>query len=446
MASREYAEELYNHALDVLKDKSLICLYSSMTDDLAMNEDFDDVKKSWGAARLVIYTSKVTVGINYDDYDHKRDALGEPQDFHFDTILIQASNRCPNVRNTLQGHFRVRHTREPNIYLYVFDDKFKKTNTDIMSYDEIHESSSKYDGVGERGKLYSTLDAHAKYEDGICRKHYSKVLHKLLERCGYEVIEPASPPNKTKKDKLPVVEDKLNDFTLSLSKTLDYVGDEDLYKRDIDIPKTTSCATTIEKYYADAVSLMKYRLNKSKWFQQEVLAAPRNEETDKVWTEMVKTYNSNKNLDAILNNIQLEKECAVEIVGVRTNDKARLYNNRYSLVRRLLPILGETKMYDMNDTQIIEEQLIQIGKSYKALDRDETNLYKRCFNIEINTNNELRLGKTVLTNVLKVWCGYQLTVVAKSVRIDGVLSRQYSYFVENNQKGADLVDYVIDED
>jgi hypothetical protein len=443
VASREYAEELYNRALDLLKDEHLICFYSSMTCDIAMNEHFEDVKRIWGAARLVIYTSIVTVGVNYDDYDHTKE--NETQNFHFDTVLIQASNRCPNVRNTLQGHFRVRHTREPNIYLYVFDDQFNKTNTDIMTFDEIHESSSKYDGVSERGELYSTLDAHAKYEDRICRKHYSKVLHKLLERCGYEVIEPEAPSKKkTKKAKLPEVEDKLNDFTLSLSKTLEYIMDEDLYKQEIDIPKTTSCATTIEKYYADAVTLMKHHLNKSKSFETEILGAPRNEETDKLWKEIVKSFNSNKSLDTILYNIRKEKEGIDKFGATKINDKARLYNNRYSLVTRLLPILGEAKMYNTNDMQITEEQLVQIGKMYKALSIEETTLYKRCFNIEINTNNELRVGKTVLTNVLKVWSGYHLDVVAKSVRIDGTVKKEYSYFVENEQDGADLVNYVVD--
>jgi hypothetical protein len=101
-------------------------------------------------------------------------------------------------------------------------------------------------------------------------------------------------------------------------------------------------------------------------------------------------------------------------------------------------------MYDTNDMQITEEQLVQIGKMYKALSIEETTLYKRCFNIEINTNNELRVGKTVLTNVLKVWSGYHLEVVAKSVRIDGTVKKEYSYFVENEQDGADLVNYVVD--
>jgi hypothetical protein len=457
MASKEYAEDLYNRALQMLNDKSLICLYSSKTCDIAMNEHFDDVKRIWGAARLVIYTSKITVGINYDDYDHVKDALGETQNFHFDTIIIQASNRCPNVRNTLQGHFRVRHTREPNIYLYVFDGQFKKTNAVMPTYDDIHQQRIACDGTGERGELYSTLDAYANYEEEVCRKHYSKVLRLLLERCGYDVVEPEAQPTRRRKAKLPDVEDKLNDFTLSFDHTLDNMINEEHFERTVKRRVETITATTIDKYYVDAVNLLKYHLNKSRWFEADFLTAARDAETDKNWTDMVRTYAANRSLDTIFYNIQREKEGVGEVIGCKVDnlpacassvggyDRARLFNNRYSLVKRLLPILGEAKMYDMNDRQISEEQLVAIGKMYKALSIDDTNNYRRCFNIEINTNNELRVGKTVLMNVLKVWCGYHLDVITKRNRIDGVITRKYSYFVENKQRGAQLVDYVIDD-
>jgi hypothetical protein len=444
MASKEYAEELYNRALELLKDKSLICLYSSKTCDIAMNEHFDDVKRIWGAARLVIYTSKITVGINYDDYDHVKDILGEAQDFHFDTIMIQASNRCPNVRNTLQGHFRVRHTREPNIYLYVFDDQFNKTNAIMQTYDEIHQQRIACDGTGERGELYSTLDAYAKYEEEVCRMHYSKVLCLLLERCGYDVVEPEAPPTRRRKAKLPDVEDKLNDFTLSFDQTLDYMISEEHFERTVKRRVETTTATTIDKYYVDAVNLLKYHLNKSKLFEADYLTAARDAETNENWTGLVRTYAANRSLYTIFYNIQLEKEGVSDLASGKVDDKARQFNNRYSLVKRLLPVLGDAKMYDMNERQITEEQLVAIGKMYKALSIDDTNKYRRCFNIEINTNNELRVGKTVLTNVLKLWCGYHLDVITKRNRIDGVITRQYSYCVENKQRGAQLVDYVID--
>lgn len=206
----------------------------------------------------------------------------------------------------------------------------------------------------------------------------------------------------------------------------------------------------------DAVNLLKYHLNKSKWFEADYSAAPPGAETDTKWTRMVKAYAANKSLDTIFYNIQREKEGVREVVGGKTDnllanvssvgsyDRARQFNNRYSLVRRLLPTLGEAKMYDMNDRQITEEQLVAVGKMYKALSIDENNLYQRCFSMEINTNKEVLVGKTVLGNVLKVWCGYHLEVITKNVRVNGAVTRQYSYFVENKHRGSQLVDYVID--
>jgi hypothetical protein len=219
---------------------------------------------------------------------------------------------------------------------------------------------------------------------------------------------------------------------------------EEHFERTVKRRVETTTATTIDKYYVDAVNLLKYHLNKSKCFEADFLTAARDAETDKNWTEMVRTYAANRSLDTIFYNIQREKEGVSELASGKIDDKARQFNNRYSLVKRLLPIFGEAKMYDMNDRQITEEQLVAIGKMYKALSIDDTNNYRRCFNIEINTNNELRIGKTVLTNVLKVWCGYHLDVITKRNRIDGVITRQYSYCVENKQRGAQLVDYVID--
>ena len=56
----------------------------------------------------------------------------------------------------------------------------------MQTYDEIHEQRIACDGTGERGELYSTLDAYAKYEEEVCRKHYSKVLRLLVGGCVFD--------------------------------------------------------------------------------------------------------------------------------------------------------------------------------------------------------------------------------------------------------------------
>ena len=89
----------YQHGVNVLS-------YDRDTSDEDIN-NLAQVKYVWGrdAVRLVIYTTKITVGINFDVMDK------------FDNIYIYGSVQCPIARDLLQSHFRVRNIIDKNIYV-----------------------------------------------------------------------------------------------------------------------------------------------------------------------------------------------------------------------------------------------------------------------------------------------------------------------------------------
>lgn len=69
-----------------------------------------DVRKEWGDADLVIVTSTVTVGINFDIPDH------------FHNVFIYASCRAKNlIADIFQGHYRVRNLINNRVYFAIYD-------------------------------------------------------------------------------------------------------------------------------------------------------------------------------------------------------------------------------------------------------------------------------------------------------------------------------------
>ena len=78
--------------------------YEATGDDEAA--PLSDADAAWGACRLVVVTSRVTVGVNFTLRDH------------FDAVFCHVSSFCGNrVRDVFQAIFRVRHPRSPLLYV-----------------------------------------------------------------------------------------------------------------------------------------------------------------------------------------------------------------------------------------------------------------------------------------------------------------------------------------
>lgn len=108
VSSKNFKDQIINKTsteLDYQLGKEVLS-YDRDTSDEDINK-LGQVKEIWGSigVRMVIYTTKITVGINFDVMDK------------FDTIYIYGTVYCPIARDLMQSHFRVRNIKEKNIYV-----------------------------------------------------------------------------------------------------------------------------------------------------------------------------------------------------------------------------------------------------------------------------------------------------------------------------------------
>lgn len=78
--------------------------YEATGDDVGA--PLSDADAVWGSCRLVVVTSRVTVGVNFTLRNH------------FDAVFCHVSSFCGNrVRDVFQAIFRVRHPKSPHLYV-----------------------------------------------------------------------------------------------------------------------------------------------------------------------------------------------------------------------------------------------------------------------------------------------------------------------------------------
>lgn len=81
--------------------------YSSESSDKDMRTDLSNVRESWKDIQVLMYTSKITVGVNFDGQGV------------FDSVYVNACSLGCTARDTIQATMRVRHLREDVLHFYV---------------------------------------------------------------------------------------------------------------------------------------------------------------------------------------------------------------------------------------------------------------------------------------------------------------------------------------
>jgi len=111
-----------------LSDDDIRC-YHSMSSG-KVNKDLDNVKEAWKNTRVILTTTKITVGVNYDGLD-------------FHKIYLYASGRCSS-RDIIQTSLRIRCPSNHDINMYFFDkltvDLFELDKKYIKNEDPIYNS------------------------------------------------------------------------------------------------------------------------------------------------------------------------------------------------------------------------------------------------------------------------------------------------------------------
>ncbi len=310
-SSRLFIDEILEAAKACGINKESVCVYDSLTDDTDIDA-LQNIRTIWKdpLIRLVIYTTKITVGINFDlkDIFHK--------------IYIYGSVMCPNIRDLMQAHFRVRHTIdnqvmiamncfESNKYFEMGDATYEGSKTYNQEINEKSLQNKYVSGLStlksemstSQVEIYDQIVNYNKLEDVIGLTCYYELFYYLLKRIGYNVInnsdKNAQPKNDTKgtsKDET-FGSSKFQLFPPSYVK--DFILHRDLSDRDKLVSnKKSGCALKSDKIRLSCHYFYKTYLEKRLHAQ--------NEDVEKViidilGSDKVKEIEANQSFESIMN-------------------------------------------------------------------------------------------------------------------------------------------------
>ena len=184
ITSKSFKNEIIDAILhdDVLLSNQILD-YDGDSDDDKINK-LQYVKTIWEnpLIKLVIYTTKITVGINFDI----------PDVFH--SIYIYGSIKCPNIRDILQAHFRVRHVIDKMVFIMLncFEIDSWLTNNHLSTqraYSYVENIYTNYTFSEQQtiSELYNQITSLNILENNIGIKCYQELFIHLLSVIGYKL-------------------------------------------------------------------------------------------------------------------------------------------------------------------------------------------------------------------------------------------------------------------
>jgi len=186
------SRDFKNRIIQSLKENKIlrreqILDYDCFTSDEGV-EALQQVNKLWGeeTIRIVIYTTKITIGINFDLMDV------------FGHIYIYGSRQCPVIRDLMQAHFRVRHTRHNAVFIAL--NNFVYNPPVLRNLDELEKYQSRIHGFFQADNCMTSLDQKEVlfqkihlfnvFEENIGSQAYGELFcYFLREKVGYTLID-----------------------------------------------------------------------------------------------------------------------------------------------------------------------------------------------------------------------------------------------------------------
>lgn len=203
-------------------------IYTGLSDTAQQDlNDLSNVRAAWSWSQCLIYTSTITVGINYDI----------PNDY--DLLYVYGSSFASIVADIFQGMLRVRHIKENTMHYYIYkkpvNNSLPTTFDDVSKHvtnlkNDIESLTEKYLAATKLTIKRSTitdieteLKIAVKWNEApdwlkLCRMinvqeanqsrvYYEKIFNDYLERCNY-VVEEFEVTNAFKRELLEELEDE----------------------------------------------------------------------------------------------------------------------------------------------------------------------------------------------------------------------------------------------
>jgi hypothetical protein len=448
-ASKEYAldiqnrlkEQYLNNGLTETEINKLLKCYTSSSGDRQLKSEMQNIDEVWSEAQVIIYTSKITVGVNFSIPNI------------FDTKYIYSSACGGLVRDVIQSHYRVRHIKDTEIYVYVNDVHMPSIEKESMTKKTFEDLTKCYDEEFEMNVLkrsYEKLRETNDYERRISKEHHVDSLSYFLKKCSYDVII----EGESKTDEIDDIDEEHTEH-MGQSEHTDNMGQseatENIYNEVIDLLTNTEKlhgildrvksgdATETDKELERAYFMYVKFLRKSDFMEGD------DEERQSDFMECMTEYNGclidkldNAKFE-ILDGYKTEAERYV----MRWQSETPKSRNRvlmYGWVKELKGILGLNKSWDC--TTITEDMLIKVAEWYMGHHRKRELTLLNNIRIGSDKTKLKMIGKNVADTIIWEWCGNRLKSEVKNARRQGKVVKEYTYKTIEDEKQTTLMGFV----
>ena len=179
-------------------DNVLVKFYHSKGNNTEMSADLENVRNAWKDVQVLMYTSKITVGVNFDEMNI------------FDSIFVYGTSSGCSARDVIQATMRVRHLRENSLHYYTsgFVDQSRYVDLDMLksrmaAKNEILDKLDRELVLLMPEKQIMTHELHIRWkteehwmvhlylqnslEEKESNLTFNKVFERFLQTCGYRI-------------------------------------------------------------------------------------------------------------------------------------------------------------------------------------------------------------------------------------------------------------------
>ena len=434
--AREFAQKLESQGISYK-------IYTGLSDNAQEDlEDLSRVTVSWMNVQCLIYTSTITVGVNYDIPDN------------YDLLYVYGSSYASTVTDIFQGMLRVRHIKENTMHYYIYDKPVNKSlptkfndvaryvsnlKNDIESLTKKHLAVTKlhikkdieielsiavqWNQAPEWLKLCHILNVQ---ETNQSRVYYKRVFDDYLERCGY-VVEDFKITNTFKAE---LFEDLEEDFSCDLG-VRDYFYHEvpdinDESYEDLKFKITKGIANKIDVQMIDKYKLKKKLKDDT---SEEIIAKIYNKyfhPSDRIKHKFYNVWiEKTKSVGDLINQELPEKyiECA----------SARIV--KLELIQAMNFIIGiknSCEPFEFPET-VYDQSATRLNQLIPHIDR--------YFEFTSDAKNPYEIMSKRLIKVYNNWCGVTIGRVRHRPTINGKRVDQYTIKSEGDQTLFDVIKY-----
>ncbi len=430
------------------KFRSKILGYDSDTSDHDINK-LGMIKKIWSSkkVKLVIYTTKITVGLSFDIPNV------------FNAIYIYGSVFCPIARDLMQSHFRVRHIIDKNIFIAINASNIHlgASKVNLAMVKAVTDSFNmcfkfKRDNLQSSfNEIYMSIIQYNMLEENIGHDAYSDVFMYFLKKIGYSinVIEQKKVARKESSEAYfekggYTVTREHDHESLDLfhpgyikhytTMCRNVIPIEDIKKR-----KCRSQATTIDKQTSDAYFFHNLISNKTtlcstsedtirEWlmvYDNKVLKdiESRAEILENTFVEQVECdlfnlYRSNRCFKQHVHNILIEMSIKKDNIQKYFTKATNVFQKQKDIMRLhfMSEFVKRLGLKNSFDTSIVlsDEKIKAIYDMYSRLDDTTKRQIDVLFGIRIRSDNKsIKQARSVLNQVFSCWNNLTFNIVEK---------------------------------